>query len=86
MRKNRLSKRKLILDALLAGRVLTPYSANELAETTDATRIIRYWREKFPIKDRRVAGEYYHLYWMDEDFLVDWWKPKNSTNRVENAV
>mgnify|MGYP006896621455 CR=1 FL=1 len=45
---------------------------------SDGTRFIRRIREKWPVKDMRVAGERYYLYWMDEDFLLEWWKSGQS--------
>lgn len=62
---------KRILNALLAGEVLTPIKANMIGETTEGTRAIRKIREKYPVRSERVAGELYHRYWMDEAFLMN---------------
>ena len=65
-------KKQRILKALLQGRVLTPYEANEIGKTTDATRIIRKLREEnWHIRKERVAGEAYYRYWMDEAFRMN---------------
>ena len=72
------SKKRLILNALLQGRTLTPKEADDLADTTEGTRLIRKIREKYPVRSERVVGENYHLYWMDKDFLFEYWKPKSS--------
>ena len=58
------------MDALLQGMVLTPKDANDIGDTTDGTRFIRFLREKYPIKDEKVEGELYHRYWMDREYLV----------------
>lgn len=71
MKESAESKQRLILNALLQGMKLTPYDANNIADTSDGTRYIRYLREKYPIKDERVAGSQYHLYWMDEAYLAE---------------
>lgn len=62
---------KRILNALLAGEVLTPFKANVIGETTEGTRAIRKIREKYPVRSERVAGELYHRYWIDEAFLMN---------------
>lgn len=62
---------KRILNALLAGEVLTPIKANVIGETTEGTRAIRKIREKYPVRSERVAGELYHRYWIDEAFLMN---------------
>lgn len=58
------------MDALLQGMVLTPKDANDIGDTTDGTRFIRFLREKYPIKDEKVEGELYHRYWMDREYLA----------------
>jgi hypothetical protein len=50
--------------------VLTPKDANDIGDTTDGTRFIRFLREKYPIKDEKVEGELYHRYWMDREYLA----------------
>lgn len=62
---------KRILNALLAGEVLTPFKANVIGGTTEGTRAIRKIREKYPVRSERVAGELYHRYWIDEAFLMN---------------
>ena len=76
MRESTSAKSKRILDAMLQGRKITPFEANHIGNTTDGTRFIRFIREKFPVKSEKVRGELYHRYWIDEDFLMEWWKPK----------
>lgn len=62
-------KKQRILKALLNGQVLTPMEANEIARSSDATRIIRKLREEnWHIQKERVAGEWYCRYWMEEGF------------------
>ena len=78
MKESTRAKSKRILDAVLQGRKITPKDANAIGDTTDGTRFIRFIREKFPVKDEKVEGELYHRYWIDEDFLVEYWKPKVS--------
>ena len=74
MKESTRAKSKRIEEALLQGRKITPFEANMIANTTDGTRYIRFLREKYPIKDEKVEGELYHRYWIDEDFLFEWWK------------
>ena len=78
MKESTRAKSKRILDAMLQGRKITPKDANDIGDTTDGTRFIRFIREKFPVKDEKVEGELYHRYWIDEDFLVEYWRPKVS--------
>lgn len=78
MKESTRAKSKRILDAMLQGRKITPKDANDIGDTTDGTRFIRFIREKFPVKDEKVEGELYHRYWIDEDFLIEYWKPKVS--------
>lgn len=70
MKESTKAKSQRILDALLQGMVLTPKDANDIGDTTDGTRFIRFLREKYPIKDEKVEGELYHRYWMDEEYLA----------------
>ena len=70
MKESTKAKSQRILDALLQGMVLTPKDANDIGDTTDGTRFIRFLREKYPIKDEKVEGELYHRYWMDREYLV----------------
>lgn len=74
MKESTRAKSKRIEEALLQGRKITPFEANLIGNTTDGTRFIRFLREKYPIKDEKVEGELYHRYWIDEDFLFEWWK------------
>lgn len=74
MKESTRAKSKRIEEALLQGRKITPFEANLIGNTTDGTRFIRFLREKYPIKDEKVEGELYHRYWIDEDFLYEWWK------------
>ena len=69
MKESTQQKSKRILDAMLSGRKITPYDANEIGKTTDGTRFIRFIREKYPVKDEKVEGELYHRYWIDEEYL-----------------
>lgn len=69
MKESTQQKSKRILDAMLSGRKITPYEANEIGRTTDGTRFIRFIREKYPVKDEKVEGELYHRYWIDEEYL-----------------
>jgi hypothetical protein len=71
MKEPRGAKKSRILNALLAGRVLTPYDANEIGKTTDGTRIIRSIREDYPVKCCRVPGELYFQYWIDKAYLAE---------------
>ena len=64
------AKSQRILDALLSGRKITPIEANQIGNTTDGTRLIRFMREKYPIKHEKVEGELYHRYWIDESYLA----------------
>ena len=70
MKESTKAKSQRILDALLQGMVLTPKDANDIGDTTDGTRFIRFLREKYPIKDEKVEGELYHRYWMDREYLA----------------
>lgn len=74
MKEPRINKTRRILLALLDGEVLTPYTANKIGGTTDGTRKIRKLREEWPIKSEKVKGEDYYRYWIDQDFLYDWWQ------------
>jgi hypothetical protein len=78
MKESTKAKSKRILDAMLQGRKLTPKDANAIGDTTDGTRFIRFIREKFPVKDEKVEGELYHRYWIDPEFLIEYWRPKVS--------
>ena len=60
---------------MLKGRKITPAEANRIGKTTDGTRYIRFIREKYPVKDEKVAGEIYHRYWIDEEYLDSLKKP-----------
>lgn len=82
MKESTRTKSKRIEEALLQGRKITPFEANMIANTTDGTRYIRFLREKYPIKDEKVEGELYHRYWIDEEYLYEWWK----SNKDEKLV
>ncbi len=70
--------KKLILQALLAGQKITAYDANQIGRTTAGARRIRQIREKFPVKKEQVPGESYCRYYLDEDFLFEFWKSKSA--------
>lgn len=74
MKESTQQKSKRILNAMLQGRKITPLEANEIGQTTDGTRFIRFIREKYPVKSEKVEGELYHRYWIDPDFLYEFWK------------
>lgn len=71
MKESTQAKSRRILNALLMGARLTPAMANEIGDTTEGTRHIRYIREKYPVKSERVAGELYRRYWIDEAYLMN---------------
>lgn len=71
MKESLKAKSQRILDALLSGRKITPIEANQIGNTTDGTRLIRFMREKYPIKHEKVEGELYHRYWIDEAYLAE---------------
>lgn len=71
MKESTQAKSKRILNAMLAGKKLTPFDANEIGRTTDGTRYIRFIREKYPVKSERVVGELYKRYWIDEAYLMN---------------
>ena len=73
-------KYKRILNALLQGRKITPFDANEIGRTTDGTRYIRYIREKYPVKSEKVEGQLYRKYWMDEEYLAQLKQVGNEVN------
>lgn len=77
MKESTQAKQKRILNVMLQGRKITPKEANDIGDTTDGTRYIRFIREKYPVKDEKVEGEIYHRYWIDEQFLMEWWKQKS---------
>lgn len=56
MRESTQAKSQRILEAMLAGRKITPAEANQIGNTTDGTRFIRFIREKYPVKDEKVEG------------------------------
>lgn len=70
MKESLKSKKRSILLALLSGQKLTPFDADDIGKTTEGARLIRFIRKDYPVKDVRVEGERYHLYWIDEEFLV----------------
>ena len=75
MKESTRAKGKRILDAMLAGKKITPFEANQIGHTTDGTRHIRFIREKYPVKSERVEGELYKRYWIDEAYLAEMKKP-----------
>lgn len=78
MKESTQQKSKRILNAMLQGRKITPLEANEIGQTTDGTRFIRFIREKYPVKSEKVEGELYHRYYIDPDFLYEFWKSNSS--------
>lgn len=70
MRESTLAKSQRILAAMLQGKKITPIEANQIGNTTDGTRFIRFIREKYPVKSEKVEGELYHRYWIDEEYLA----------------
>lgn len=78
MKESTQQKSKRILNAMLQGRKITPFEANEIGQTTDGTRFIRFIREKYPVKSEKVEGELYHRYYIDSDFLYEFWKSNPS--------
>lgn len=75
MKESNAAKGRRILNAMLKGRKITPFEANQIGNTTDGTRFIRFIREKYPVKDEKVEGELYHRYWIDEEYLQSLNKP-----------
>jgi len=71
MRESTLAKSQRILAAMLQGKKITPIEANQIGNTTDGTRFIRFIREKYPVKSEKVEGELYHRYWIDEEYLAE---------------
>lgn len=86
MKESTQAKQKRILNVMLQGKKITPKEANDIGDTTDGTRFIRFIREKFPVKDEKVEGELYHRYWIDEEFLYDWWKSNSETVEISTAL
>ena len=86
MKESTQAKQKRILNVMLQGKKITPKEANDIGDTTDGTRFIRFIREKFPVKDEKVEGELYHRYWIDEEFLYDWWKSDRKTIEISTAL
>lgn len=70
MRESTNAKSYRILQAMLEGKKITPIEANQIGNTTDGTRFIRFIREKYPVKQEKVEGELYHRYWIDEEYLA----------------
>ena len=83
MKESLKAKSQRILDALLSGRKITPIEANQIGNTTDGTRLIRFIREKYPVKSEKVEGELYHRYWIDEVYLAEL---KNIGQQVSNGT
>ena len=71
MRESTKAKGRRILDAMLSGKKITPFEANQIGQTTDGTRFIRFIRQRFPVKHEKVEGELYHRYWIDESYLAE---------------
>lgn len=71
MKESTITKGRRILAAMLTGKKITPFEANEIGRTTEGTRLIRFIGEKYPVKHEKVEGELYHKYWIDEDYLAE---------------
>ena len=56
MKEKKGAKKARILNALLTGRKLTAYEANEIGKTTEGARVIRNIRESYPVLKCKVAG------------------------------
>lgn len=80
MKEKRTAKIKRILYAMLMGEKITPLDANRIGQTSDGTRMIRHIREKYPVKNEKVKGENYHVYWIDEDYIEDLRRVRNEIN------
>ena len=61
MKESTKEKGKRILAAMLAGRKITPYEANQIGETTEGTRFIRHIREK--IEENPREPRYLKVVW-----------------------
>lgn len=71
MKEKKGAKKARILNALLSGRTLTAYEANEIGRTTEGARVIRSIREKYPVLKCQVAGETYCQYWIDPEYIKE---------------
>lgn len=65
------SSRRAILSALLKGRKLTAFEANEIGQTTAGARRIRQIRETYPVLKEPVPGEMYVRYFIDPEWLAE---------------
>ena len=65
------SSRRAILSALLKGRKLTAFEANEIGKTTAGARRIRQIRETYPVLKEPVPGEMYVRYYIDPEWLSE---------------
>lgn len=65
------SSRRAILSALLKGRKLTAFEANEIGQTTAGARRIRQIRETYPVLKEPVPGEMYVRYFIDPERLSE---------------
>ena len=74
MKDQRKDKQRRILNALLSGMRLTPFTANEIGRTTEGTRMIRHIRESFPVMKAQVAGANYCEYFIDPEWLKEYKK------------
>ena len=77
MKESTKAKGLRIFAAMLTGKKITPFEANEIGKTTEGTRFIRHFRERYPVKDEKVEGERYHKYWFDEEFIKAWREGKS---------
>lgn len=71
MKEKKGAKKARILNALLTGRKLTAYEANEIGKTTEDARVIRNIRESYPVLKCKVAGEIYYQYWIDPEYIKE---------------
>lgn len=73
------SSRRAILQALLNGRKLTAFEANEIGQTTAGARRIRQIRETYPVLKEPVPGEMYCRYFLDPEWLHEYRQNKKKT-------
>ena len=70
----KIGARRLILNALLEGRRLTSYEANDIGKTTEGGRRLRQLCETYPIIKEAIPGEPYKLYYLDPVWLEEYRK------------
>lgn len=67
------SKQEIIKEALLAGSILSAYTANQIAHTVNGSKLISNLRcEGLPIRDtwqQSERGENYKIYWIDQEYV-----------------